>query len=125
MLRRAVRLLSSALIAALLYSSHCYTTCGAVILASSASSSCPHHSENSHSSGTACPYQHSDFFSPAAAMDVAGLANVHFRSMIEFPSVMWAVQIFNTQPFFEVFQRAALHALPGSSVFALLSIFRI
>ncbi len=124
MLHRTLRLLSVVLIAALLYGGHCYATCGAATPGSSASSPCPHHEKN-HSSGTACPYQHSDLFSPAAAMDVAGLANVHCGSIAGFMFVMRAVQTLNDQLGPEILQDAARHASGGSSVLALLSMFRI
>jgi hypothetical protein len=125
MLRRTLSLLSLVLIAALVYSSHCYATCGAETPASSPSSPCPYHSEKNQSSGTPCPHQYSHFFSPAAGMDLARLVDVHFGSIAGFLVVMPAVQMFNGLALFEILQKTGRHAPCGSSVFALLSMFRI
>ncbi len=123
MSRRGIPTFTLVLIAALLLNSQCYARCLVCVDSSPHASGC-HHSEKNHSSGKACPHQHSDLFSPAVGIGAAKLVNSHVALAIG-PASFGPIRTIEIQHLGEILNIDRRHSLPGTSVFALLSTFRV
>jgi|SRR5271165_2093962 len=123
--RRSLQLLAQLLVPALLLSSQCYAMCAVSACTSSShhTSECHHHPEKGRDSGEGCQHSHIDFFSPEGCTSLVKLSVSPVRGAVALlsvaPSRVWG----NSKV--EILQRSEHHLPPTTSVFALLSTFRV
>jgi hypothetical protein len=85
--RRWLQLVALVLISAVFASARCSAYCANAPGDSSAAGPVNHchHSSGNEQSKSACPYQHSQFFSPEAGLDLGGFARAHALRILPAP----------------------------------------